>query len=242
LESGLHALTFTDHADVDDYYNPRYKHNLLMSEGAKVIPRLKEEYRGRINVGFGVEIGQYVHNPALAERLISEYNYDFVIGSVHTVRGYEDFYYMDFHKNDPYELLKLYFDELLETVRTADIDVIGHLTYPLRYISGRDKIAVDMNEYADIIREICSEAVKRGKGLEINTGGLRKPEYGKTDPGLEYVRLFRELGGEILTIGSDAHRIADLAANFTGGSEIAKAAGFGKVAYFDKRKPVFVNI
>ena len=140
------------------------------------------------------------------------------------------------------ELLRLYFGEMLEMAQNADIDVLGHLTYPLRYISGRDGIAVDMSEYTEIIHEIFKLAAGRGVGLEINTGGLRKWNYGKADPGLEYLKMFREAGGEIITIGSDAHRTGDLAANFKKGAEIAKKAGFKQIAYFEKRKPVFIDL
>jgi len=242
LEMGLVALTFTDHVDVNDYFGSYYKESELMPQGAAEIPPLIEEYRGRINVGFGAEIGQFMHDRALAEKLIADFGFDFVIGSTHNVREHQDFYYIDFHSENTLELMRLYFGEMLEMAQSADIDVLGHLTYPLRYITGRDGILVDMSEYAEIIHEIFKTIAKRGVGLEINTGGLRKWNYGKADPALEYVKMFREAGGKIITIGSDAHRTGDLAANFKDGAEIAKAAGFRQIAYFEKRKPVFIDL
>ncbi|MDR2559350.1 MAG: histidinol-phosphatase HisJ family protein [Oscillospiraceae bacterium] len=242
IEMGLYALTFTDHIDVSNYYGSHYRQSELMPLGAAEIPPLKDEYKDRINIGFGAELGQFVHEPALSRKLIADFGFDFVIGATHEVRGHEDFYYLDYHEQNIPELLRLYFNETLEMVQTADIDVIGHLTYFLRYITGRDGIVVDLNEYTENIRNIFKIAAGRGIGLEINTGGLRKQGYGKADPGLEYVRMFKEAGGEIITIGSDAHRIQDIAANFKEGAEIAKAAGFKRTAYYEKRKPVFVEL
>jgi histidinol-phosphatase (PHP family) len=241
-ELGLSALTFTDHIDVNDYYGSNYKESELMPIAAVEIPKLKDEYSDRLKIGFGAEIGQYLHNPALARQLIKEFDLDYVIGSTHNVRAHNDFFYMDFHEENPEELLRLYFGEMLEIAESADTDVLGHLTYPLRYITGRDRIAVDMSRYTELIQEIFKAAANRGIGLEINTGGLRKQGYDKADPDIEYVRLFRECGGEIVTIGSDAHRTGDIAANFKQGAEIAKSAGFKQIAYFEKRKPIFVDL
>jgi histidinol-phosphatase (PHP family) len=241
-ELGLAALTFTDHVDVNNYYGSHYRESELMPLGAAAIKPLRDEYRGRLAVGFGAEVGQFMHDRALAEKLIAEFGFDYIIGSVHNVRNTEDFYYLDYNRENPDELLRLYFSEVLEMTGQADIDVIGHLTYPLRYIAERSAIAVDVSKYTDIIQEICKTAAERGIGLEINTGGLRKQGYGKTDPGLEYVAMFRAAGGEILTIGSDAHRCGDIAAGFRDGAELAKAAGFKRLAYFEKRKPIFIEI
>lgn len=242
LELGLCALTFTDHIDVGNYYGSYYKQSELMPEGAAEIPPVIEEYRGRIAVGFGAELGQFMHAPELSRELIDKFGFDYIIGSVHEVRGYEDFYYLDYNKLNVPELMDLYFAEMLETAQYADIDALGHFTYPLRYITGNYKIQVDLKKYTEIIHEIFKTAVSRNIGLEINTSGLRKPGNMGTFPGIEYVKLFRELGGEILTIGSDAHRVSDLAGGFETAAEIAKAAGFKQTAYFIKRKPIFIDL
>ena len=238
---GLSALTFTDHIDIDGYFGSDYRQSELMPEGVAQIRPLKEEYEGRIKIGLGAEIGQFMHRPELARSLIADFGLDYIIGSAHSVRGDDDFYYFNCEK-DPEKLLRQYFEEILEMTENADIDVIGHLTYPLRYITGRCSIEIDMNGYGELIRRTFTAAAQRGLGLEINTQGLRKREYGKADPGIEYVKLFRETGGEIITVGSDAHSAADIAANFKEGKDIAEAAGFKRIAYYENRKPVFINI
>ena len=243
INLGLYALTFTDHIDVNEYYSSYYKQSELMPQGAVEIPRVIDEYRGKskIKIGFGAEIGQFTHNPELAQKLIKDFNLDYVIGSVHSVRNHEDFYFMDFKKQDAMKFLGLYFNEVFEMTQASDIDVIAHLTYPLRYM-GKYNAIVDLSRFDNIIREIFKAAAQRGIGLEINTGGMRKLEYGKSDPDLYYVKLFKESGGEIITIGSDAHRVSDLAGFFKNGAEIAQAAGFTRIAYYEKRKPCFINL
>jgi len=242
IKLGLTAMTFTDHIDVSNYYGSYYRQSELMPLGLAAIPPLIEEYRGRINVGFGAELGQYVHNPELSAKLIADFGFDFIIGSTHEVRGNEDFYYLEYSEENIPKLLGLYFGETLEMVRTAGIDVIGHLTYFQRYITRQGMAPADLSEYTEIIREIFTVAAERNIGLEINTGGIRKSGYGKADPGLEFVQMFREAGGEVITIGSDAHRTCDIAADFRDGAEIAKAAGFRRIAYFEKRKPIFTEL
>ena len=92
---------------------------------------------------------------------------------------------------------------MLELCQWGGFDTLAHMTYPLRYIIGKYQIPVDMKPYEEVIREILKTVADKNLALEINTAGLRR-EIGQTSPTLEYVKLFRELGGELLTFGSDA--------------------------------------
>lgn len=98
-----------------------------------------------------------------------------------------------------------------------------------------------MSAHEEMIREIFRTIINNGKGIEINTSGLRQP-YGKALPDLRWVKLYRELGGEILSLGSDAHCTADLGKNLADGAEIALEAGFNQLCYFKERKPHFIDI
>ena len=102
-------------------------------------------------------------------------------------------------------ILTRYFEEILELCQWGQFDSLAHLTYPLRYITGQYHIPVDLSRYDSIIDEILRTLAQKGLGLEINTAGLRR-EIGQTAPTLPYIKRFRQLGGEILTFGSDAHR------------------------------------
>lgn len=238
---GMTHYALTDHIEVNQFYDEEFSMEKSAAEAARLLPALKETLRDRITLLYGVELGQPHHDPALAQKILAEHPYDFVIGSCHMLRGYEDFYFLDYRKNPPEKLLPLYFEELLEMAETADFDVLGHLTYPLRYICGDCGIAVDMKKYESVIDEIFKALIRNGKGIEINTSGLRQ-KIGKTLPDLPYIKRYRELGGELLTIGSDAHSTADLGKNILDGIGVAKQAGFEKVAVFRGRTAELIPI
>ena len=130
---------------------------------------------------------------------------------------------------------------MLELCQWGAFDTLAHMTYPLRYITGQYHIQVDMSQYRDLIAEILRTLADNGLGLEINTAGLRR-EIGQTSPTLEYVKLFRDLGGEILTFGSDAHRAQDLGAGIECAMDMAKEAGFSYFAFFKKRNPRMLRL
>lgn len=254
---GLAAYAVTDHCDCNYWYpaesccggeKPKdiemYGAGQYAFESIAAQSRIKEKLAGKVNFLCGIELGQPLQDIDNAEKAASDKRLDFIIGSHHQNKGQEDFYFLEYDKmtlDEIYSLMDKYFSEMLEMCRWGKFDVLGHLTYPLRYMEGDYGINLDLSRYEEIIREIFRTLIQSGKGIEINTSGLRQ-KYGKTFPTLEYVRLYRELGGEIITIGSDAHRICDVAAGVGDGVEIAKAAGFGYLTYFKERKPQFIKM
>jgi len=205
---------------------------------------MKEKYAGKLNLLCGVELGQILHDIEAAKLVNADSRVDFIIGSVHQVMGEQDFYFIDYEKltmDDIYDLLERYFREVYDLSRTDLFDVVGHITYCLRYMKQRHGIEADISRYDDIIAETFRNLARNGKGIEINTSGLRQG-FGDAFPNLKYVKLFRDMGGEIVTVGSDSHTIEDIAANAADGISIARAAGFARLAYFKKRKPYFIDI
>lgn len=240
-ELGIKHYALTDHIDLGSFPDPDFDLEATVNGAKEQIPSLREKYAESTELLYGVELGQAVHERGRAEKLLAENPYDFVIGSTHNIRGHEDFYFLDYTDTDITALLDTYFDELLETAEWSGFDVMGHITYPLRYITGDHGIDVDMTRYLHIIDEILRTLIKNGKGIEINTSGLRQ-SYGKMFPGADIVRRYRELGGEILTIGSDAHCTADLGKGIEEGIKAAKDAGFDRIAVFKNRRPTFIII
>ena len=254
-ELGLYALTVTDHCDCNYWLTaeegsyPDYQQNDSMMFGAgeyapasiEAVTALREQYP---ILRCGTELGQLVQAPKEAALMAADPRLDFVIGSLHMNAGRPDFYWIEYNKMDTsevYTLLDDYFAEELETCRTADFDILGHLTYPLRSIVGEYGIQVDMSRYEDVIREIFCTLIEKGRGIEINTAGLRR-KLAQPSPTLEYVKLYRSLGGEILTLGSDAHRISDIGAGLREAAELAKEAGFRYTAVYSRRKPEFIRL
>lgn len=240
-ELGIGHYTVTDHVEINKFYDEEFLYEEPVRQSSLLLPPLAEKYRGRVDIHYGVELGQPVHDYELAQRILDSYDYEFIIGSCHMVKGWDDFYFLDYKRVNPNFLLKLYFDELLEMAEWGRFDVLGHLTYPLRYITGDFGIKIDMSQYEGIISEIFKTLIKNGKGMEINTSGLRQ-RIGVTLPDEHYVGLYRSLGGEILTIGSDAHCVSDLGKGIAEGVALAKKCGFDRIYYYHCRKPIEIKI
>ena len=201
----------------------------------------RQAFDNRLLVMSGIELGQATRNFQKADRLLNRYCFDFVIGSLHCIRDMDDFAYIDFSGLNVELILQRYFEEMLELCQWGGFDTLAHMTYPLRYIIGKYQLPVDMKPYEEIIREILKTLADKNLALEINTAGLRR-EIGQTSPTLEYVKLFRELGGELLTFGSDAHRAQDLGAGLDVAIDMAKEAGFSHFAFYKKREPRMLRL
>ena len=249
-ELGLAAYAITDHCDVnfwdkcDDKSVVDFDMYGSGDYALKSIQAVSSVKSGYPNLLCGIELGQPLLNIEKAELIANDPRLDFIIGSHHMNKNENDFYYLEYNKMDSRQLDKLlenYFLEMLEMVKWGKFDVLGHLTYPLRYIAGEYGLDVDLSKYDDIIIEIFKTLIDNGKGIEINTSGLRQ-KYGKAFPELAYVKMYRELGGEILSIGSDAHCTADLGKGIADGVEMGLQAGFKYLCYFKGRKPEFLKM
>ena len=240
-ELGIKHYALTDHVDLGEFADPDFDLEATVNGAREIIPPLREEYADRVDLLYGVELGQATQDSETAERLLRENDYDFVIGSLHNIKKHEDFYFLRYEGMNISRLLSKYCKELLDLASDCEYDVLGHITYPLRYIAGEYGADVDMSEYSDIIDDILTAVIIRGKGIEINTSGLWQ-KYGKMFPDKDILRRYRELGGEILTIGSDAHCADDLGKGIEDGIAAAKEAGFDKIAVFKHREPMFIRI
>lgn len=258
VELGLKAYAITDHCDCNLWYPANhYTDNIsdlkgldmygqgeLIQKSIQKVTELKEQFNGKLNLICGIELGQPLQDIKVAEKIVSSKDLDFIIGSHHQNMNTEDFYFLEYDKMDKSEidlLIQSAFIQTYDMCKWGKFDVLGHLTYPLRYISGEFGIEVDINKYEDIIYEIFKTLINEGKGIEINTSGLRQ-KYGKTFPDMKYIKMYRDLGGEILSIGSDAHCTADLGSGIADGAAIALNAGFKYLCYFKERKPNFIAL
>ncbi|MBQ9993575.1 MAG: histidinol-phosphatase HisJ family protein [Clostridia bacterium] len=243
LRKNLLAVAITDHCELTvsgDMTHWSHRDMCLSRMGAR---RQKRRMGGKMTVCVGLELGQPMHNIPQQKDILRRGNYDFVLASVHYLRDGRDFYYLNYTDgtSDAHEVYDKYLTELLETARDADFDSLAHMTYPLRYIIGRDKVDFDETPYLARYDEILSLLVQRGKALEINVSGYRR-ENGFPLPTPDIVRRYKELGGKYITLGSDTHRIGDLAVGIEEGAQIARDAGFDRVVYYVGRQPVDVML
>jgi len=250
IKLGLSAYAITDHVECcldrwkfehdDEKIKPLYFKDIFEGSMSE-ISTAKEKYKGKLNLLCGLELGEPYQDLENADFYINDKRLDFVIASIHQIRKHEDFYFLDYNNYDIQKLMTQYFEEIFEMCQWGKFDVVGHLTYTLRYMEGEQGHMVDMKPYQEIIRECFKVLAHKGKGIEINTSGLRQ-KFGDSFPSLEYVKMFKECGGEILTVGSDSHCVADLGKGISQAYEIAKNAGFRYVTYFKDRKPNFIKL
>ena len=249
IEKGVSVYTITDHVECyNDFWiqeDPKKTEKIqfkdIFQNSLSDIEKAKNIFDGKIKLLTGVELGEPCQRVKIAEEYLKDKRLDFVIASTHQIRNYEDFYFLDYSKENIKYLLDTYFDEVLEIAKWNKFDVIGHLTYFLRYMTGQQGIVVDLNPYEEIIREIFKTLAYNGKGIEINTSGYRQ-EFGDFFPSQEYVKMFKECGGEIITVGSDSHHVDDVAKGIKEALKMAKSSGFNYVTYFEKRKPIINKI
>ena len=127
-----------------------------------------------------------------------------------------------------------YLDELEKMVSWGRFTVLGHLTLPERYAWERHQVPLSFDRYEERLRAILKAAIDRGLGIELNSNRGNAPL-----PGEKWLKIYRELGGEIITLGSDAHRPAHIACAMEERQELLKACGFDAFCAFDAGQPVF---
>lgn len=241
----LYAFAITDHADVNSKIDGFNGNNISMS--IRDTNNLKGKF-GDLKILSGFELGQALQNQSKTNELLSLNDVDFVIGSLHNADNEEDFYFMDFEKLSIEEVARnidKYYKEIYEMVKVCDFDVLGHITYPFRYIyeakSKNVNINIPIELYDEMIFEILKKTIEVSKGIEINTSGLRQ-KIGETMPGMKYAKMYHQLGGEIISIGSDSHNIATVGHGIKDAYVALKNIGFKYVTYFENRKPVMIQI
>ncbi|MBD5491319.1 MAG: histidinol-phosphatase HisJ family protein [Lachnospiraceae bacterium] len=238
---GLTEMCFTEHNDFDYpatdnkpsgfwEVNPdAYLYDFL---------KLREEYADKIKLFFGVELGLQPHLSKRNAAFAKAHDYDFIIGSSHLCNG-KDPYYASFYEGRTQEdAYREYFESILENLKAfSNFDVYGHLDYVVRYGPQQDE-GYSYELYREVFDKILTKLIDMEKGIEVNTAGLAK---GMRDvhPCRGILKRYRELGGEIVTVGSDAHTPEQIAHAFERAGEILKECGFRYYAVFEKRQPVF---
>ena len=239
IAKGLSVICFTDNYDKDNLDWGDEAIFDVESYFQKMI-ELQEEYRDQIDIRIGAEIGMQPYLAEYYQNFMAQHPFDFVIGSVHSVLEHDvalDF----FQKHSDPEGYKIYFEEMLQDVqKIKSYDVLGHLDYIVRY-SNQGSKGFDLNDYMDIIEEILKQVIAHGKGIEMNMSGL-KYGLGAPHPQPEIIKRYRELGGEIITVGADGHIPEHIAYDYHLADDILKSCGFKYYTEFKGRKPLFVKI
>lgn len=242
INLGLEYICFTDHCDMD-YPSPE-KENEYMLDTKRYIEKinyLKEKYAGKIEVLCGVEMGLMPYLKERVDKYVKDHKFDSIIGSSHLVRGKDPAKVDFFEGKTEKEAFREYFESILENVKIFDnYNVYGHLDYVVRYGPNKNKY-FDFNDYKDVFKEILIIIIENGKGIEINTAGLRK-NLGYPHPHRDILKMYKDLGGEIITVGSDAHFSEHVAYKFDEVREYLKQVGFRYYTVFENQQPKFLKL
>jgi len=230
---GLKEICFTDHLDYDplekmgcmafdtDVYNAEY--NDLEVPGLKIRR--------------GMEFGMTADNLARFKQDLQRRHFDFVLGSIHFVDDLDVYYPEYWSDKTVFQAERRFLEATLECVQIHDdFDVLAHLTYIAKTTSHHKPRPVPFGEHRELIDEILRAVAAKGKGLEMNTSGMDR--CGGFLPTADYFRRFKELGGQIVTIGSDAHNTGRVGQYAFDVCDIFRDI-FGYVCTFENRQPIF---
>lgn len=241
---GMERMCFTEHMDMDYVYSAQETEgcfDLDTRAYREGVQKCRDAYGDRIWIGFGVEMGLQPHLGEAMKQYVRSYDFDFVIGSSHLCNRKDPYYPEFFRGRDQQEAYREYFEATLENIRQFDdFDVYGHLDYVVRYGPEKDR-SYTYAQYADVLDAILELLVSKGKGMEINTGaiphGLRE-----LNPCTDILKRYRELGGEIITVGSDAHGPGRIGQGFDLAADFLRACGYKYYTVFEKRQPQFMEL
>lgn len=236
IKLGLDGIAFTDHLDYD--FPGELDFLIDFDEYFSVLNPVREKYADRLKVLVSVEVGIQPHVLRESEEVIRRYPFDYVLASVHLVdrqNPYDKEYYRGKSKKEAYSR---YLEEIYFMVKNlGSFDMLGHFGYIIRYADYADR-TLRYADYSDLFDMIFMELIDHGRGFELNTGTYRI-ERPDAVYDTEILKRYRQLGGELVCLGSDAHQTDHVAARFEYFSQVLRDAGFKYTVHFENRKPVF---
>lgn len=237
---GIRHLCLTDHMDYD-YNDGDILFEFDPKEYFRRLLPLKEQYKDQIDLCIGIELGLQPYLSKKHHNLVFSNSFDFVIGSIHLVHCRDPYFPSYFEGREEPEAYQEYFECALQNLESySNFDVFGHLDYVVRYGPNQNQY-YSYQKYKEILDEILRSLVKKDIGLEVNTGGF-KYGLGVPNPCREIISRYRELGGKIITFGSDAHDPKYLAYEFDRAAELLKECGFRSYYIFHKRIPEEIGL
>lgn len=242
---GMTSICITDHYDMDFPVikeAPNMKFDLDIPNYISRLNTIKNEITSDFDLRIGIELGTMPSTLKKLTKFVEANPYfDFIIASTHIVDNMDPYYPSYFEGRSYKDGHRRYFeDELYAVTNYSAYDVYGHLDYILRY--GRDpENPFAPMDFMDIFEEIFKQIISKGKGIELNTGGLYK-DLNQTHPCKEYLKLYKKLGGEIITIGSDAHTADKIGYGFDKAKNLLLECGFKYYCTFKDRKATFEKI
>ena len=241
IASGVTELCFTEHMDLG-HHMKMYDRVPNFAGMEETISRLREKYP-EINIGKGIEVGYIPDTAEQTADVLENQKFDYVLLSTHCVAGMDCGLPESKRGQDKFTSYQKYLETVYESVTddrlTEDYDCVGHIGYIAKGLHYEDN-TFPYEMFPELFDRILREIIKRGKGIEVNTSGIDRGGHVLPHPSI--IRRYRELGGRIITIGSDAHKAQNVGAHIKEAVEIIKKAGFEEITLFKNREPRFVKI
>lgn len=238
INKGIKIMAFTDH--IDNYCQKEQNDRLNIDEYFSTIYKLRTQY-DKIEILAGIEVGLAHENKDKIKNFIANNPFDFVIGSIHAIEFEDVWKNRRKIQDDPIAYFRKYYKYMLDSIKAIDnFSVLGHIDYIDRYMM--DKSIIPKFEiYRDLIDEILKELIKTNRGIEINTAGFRNNLF-YANPKDEILKRYKELGGTIVTIGSDSHTPDTCGFKIKDILKRIKDLGFKTISYFEEKKERKIKI
>lgn len=235
---GMSRICFTDHFDfADEIYLD--KTDFDIDAAYRDVCAAREKYMGKLSIGFGAELGEPLEGGEEAERIAADGRFDFILGSLHNLRKAPDFYYLKFELL-PRKILDgyvdSYFEQIMKTLSFGGMQSLAHLTYIGRYIAAA-KIDYDYSRCREAVNAIFTQMTEKGIALEMNISTLIKGQA-EPMPTRGMLRDYRARGGELITVGTDAHSADNVGLLIREAYEFLASAGFEHICVFENKKCV----
>ena len=241
ISAGISDICFTEHMDLG-HHMETFNRVPDFSEIDKTIAELRIKYND-IHIGKGIEVGYILDTTKQTAEVLANQSFDYVLLSTHCVDGIDCYLPESKRGRDKMTAYKRYLETLYESVVDRNLleyyDCISHIGYIAKCNHYEDN-TFSYELFSELFDKILHKIIDRGKGIEVNTSGINRAGHVLPHPSI--IRRYKELGGKIITIGSDAHKAENVGSNIAEAVGILKKAGFDEFTIFRNRVPHFVKL
>ncbi|GMQ58304.1 histidinol-phosphatase HisJ family protein [Vallitalea sediminicola] len=233
IDKGFREIAITDHFEFYSKGADGYKFNeAYLDEYFKTINKCKQKFDGKLVIRKGIELGQQHLQLEMSNKIIESSKFDFILGSVHKIKN-TDLSQIMYNDSIIDIYCKRYLEQVYELVDKGDFDSLAHLDLIKRYSSMRN-VKANLFDYKIELAQIFERLIERNKGLEINTSSLRQG-LDEPFPTIPILKMYKSMGGEIITIGSDSHNPFDIGKDFDKVIDILEEVGYKSIYTFENR-------
>lgn len=239
IRNNIKIMAFTDH--MDNFCQNDRDISFDLEKYFSTIYKFREKYKNQIKILAGVEVGLAYENADKINQFIDENPFDFIIGSIHAVEFKDVWSNRKIIEKNPKYYFRKYYQYMLESIKSCkNFSVLGHIDYIDRYIKDKSVIP-GFSFYEDLIEEILKELIKTNRGIEYNTAGFRN-DLTHANPKDKILEKYKNLGGNIITLGSDSHFPDTISYKIDDGIKHLKDLGFDHISYFENKKEKIIEI